>query len=89
MEDAGYRKLAMCVLARAVVDLKPSGSRPPTTETHAMKTAAQFLADPTNPVLQFWCSWLTVDPTRVSRAYQTGTLASPYRAATAKPYRRR
>jgi hypothetical protein len=89
MEDQGYRKLAMCVLARAVIDLQPADSHLPTTETHAMKTAAQFLADATNPVLVFWCSWLPVHPTRVSRAYQAGTLRSPCQTGHTAPYRRR
>jgi hypothetical protein len=95
MEDAGYRKLAMCVIARAVVDVKPPKSESPTGgsldrgETYHMQTARTFLSTRDHPMLNFWCQWVDLDPSQVCRAYAAGTLLSPYRSATTQPYRRR
>ena len=94
-DDAGYRKLAMCVIARAVVDCHLPARTRHDRNTYHLHTAQALLSRATHPVLTFWCQWLDLDPSQVSRAYASGTLLSPqigrqqYRSETPVPYRRR
>jgi len=80
VDDEGYRKLAVHVLARAVKDYR---RRVPVDQTydstgslttHTLHTAQAFLLDAQNERLSLWCAWLGVDPRRVCRMVLKGTL---------------
>ena len=72
INETGYRRLALHVIARAVQDIQ---------------TAGEFLSDPNNDRLHLWCGWIEVDPRTVVRMHRDGAWRSVRSGGNAIPIR--
>ena len=95
MNETGYRRLALHVIARAVQDIQRSRadrrairrtSRASLDEYMAW-TAQEFLSDPKNDRLHLWCGWIQVDPRTVVRMHREGVWRTVRSGGNAIPIR--
>ena len=88
INETGYRRLALHVIARAVQGngAAPRISRASLDEYMAW-TAGEFLSDPNNDRLHLWCGWIEVDPRTVVRMHRDGAWRSVRSGGNAIPIR--
>jgi hypothetical protein len=101
INEPGYRRLALHVIARAVQDLQRAGSRRRVTEgnggaprvarasrdEYMTWTAGEFLSNPNNDRLHLWCGWIQVDPRTVVRMHREGAWRTVRSGGNAIPIR--
>jgi hypothetical protein len=95
VNETGYRRLALHVIARAVQDIQRSRadrrairriSRASIDEYMAW-TAQEFLSDPSNDRLHLWCGWVEIDPRTVVRMHREGAWRTVRSGGNAIPIR--
>lgn len=101
MNETGYRRLALHVIARAVQDIQRSRSKRRVTEgnggiqglarasldEYMAWTATEFLSNPKNDRLHLWCGWIQVDPRTVVRMHREGAWRTVRSGGNAIPIR--
>ena len=101
INETGYRRLALHVIARAVQDIQRSRDHRRVTEGNGAAprisrasldeymawTAGEFLSDPNNDRLHLWCGWIEVDPRTVVRMHREGAWRSVRSGGNAIPIR--